>query len=198
MNKEDLEELKGILLNHCYNMSILKKNAFEKKKESILDSLLISVIRANLSIEDIKECIKEVNENKIVNVEFFDNGGNLFKDYIKPKWVTFAKELFRQRSGGLGTPNSASGEGELMFLFLSNKIKKPTKGDLLINGEIVELKGEKDIRVFAEIRGNDFRKKTLEICKKFNLNPNKAKISKKEIYAVEIEKPQHLIYWEKE
>ena len=33
-------ELERILLEHCYNMGILKQNAFQKKKEAILDNLI--------------------------------------------------------------------------------------------------------------------------------------------------------------
>lgn len=44
-----------------------------------------------------------------------------------------------------------------MFLFLSKKIKKPTRGDLEVNGEIIELKGERHVRVMSEVRGKDFR-----------------------------------------
>jgi len=82
-------------------------------------------------------------------------------------------------------------------LFLSKKIKKPTKGDLQIDKDIIELKGE-GVRVLGEIRGKDFKDKTLKVCKEFELTPNKSKIKKKEINAVEIEKSQHLEHWKKE
>jgi len=195
---EDNEKgLENTLLEHCYNMGILKQNAFQKKKEAILDNLVASIVRTDLTLKEVKECIEDVKNDKVVNLDFFKKGGNLFKDYINPKWEEFAKALFRQRSVGLGTPNSASGEGELMFLFLSKKIKKPTKGDLQIDNEIIELKGE-GVRVQGKIRGKDFRDKTLKICEEFGLNPNKSKVKKQEIKAVELEKVQHLEYWKKE
>ena len=53
VNKEELKESREVLLNHCYDMGILKRTAFEKKKEAILDSLIISVIRAELSIDEV-------------------------------------------------------------------------------------------------------------------------------------------------
>lgn len=196
IDRKELEELKEILLNHCYNMSILRRNAEEKKKKAILDTLIVSIINAGLTLEDVKECISDVEKDEVVDLDFFKKGGNLFDNYIKPKWKIFAKELFSQRSVGLGTPNAASGEGELMFLFLSKRIKKPRRGDLQINGEIIELKGERDVRVMSEIRGKDFRRKTLEICKEFKLTPNKA--LRTNIEAVEIEKVQHLPHWKKE
>jgi hypothetical protein len=195
MDKKELAEWKNILLDHCYNLGILRRSALDKKKDSILDSLIISIIRANLTIDDIKECIKDVNKNEVINIKFFKKGGNLFKDYVNPKWLNFAKELFRQRTVGLGTPNAASGEGELMFLFLSKNISKPTRGDLKIDDEIIELKGDV-VRVMGEIRGKEFRKKTLSVCEEFNLTPNKANTTN--LDAVEIEKFQHLNHWKKE
>lgn len=196
IERKELEDLKELLLNHCYNMGILKNNAEYKKKKAILDTLTISTINTYLTLQGVKDCIEDVEKDEVINIDFFKNGGNLFKDYVKLKWRDFAKELFTQRSVGLGTPNAASGEGELMFLFLSKKIIKPTRGDLEIGKEIIELKGERDVRVMGEIRGKEFRKKTLEVCKKFNLNPNKSNITN--LDAVELEKVQHLTYWKKE
>jgi hypothetical protein len=196
IDRKELEELKKILLNHCYKMSILRHNAEEKKKKAILDSLIVSIINTGLTLQEVKECISDVEKDEVVNLDFFKNGDNLFDNYIKPKWKLFAKELFCQRSVGLGTPNAASGEGELMFLFLSKSIKKPTRGDLEIDGEIIELKGERDVRVMGVIRGKNFRKRTLEVCKNFNLTPNKA--NRTNLDAVEIEKYQHLPHWKNE
>lgn len=196
MDKEELGALKKILLDHCYNMGILKSNAEFKKKKAILDTLVISIINVGLTLQDVKECIKNAEKDEVINLDFFDNGKNLFGNYIKSKWKAFAKELFSQRSVGLGTPNAASGEGELMFLFLSKKIKKPSRGDLEIDSKIIELKGERDVRVMGEIRGKDFRKRTLEVCKEFNLTPNKA--NRTSLDAVEVEKYQHLPHWKNE
>lgn len=196
MSKKEINQLKNLLLSHCYNMGILRSNAEHKKKKAILDSLLISVINADLTLQEVKNCIRDVERSNVVNIDFFKSGGNLFKYYINPKWVAFAKELFTQRSIGLGTPNAASGEGELMFLFLSKNIRKPTRGDLEVAGEIIELKGEQSVRVMGEIRGSDFRKRTLEVCKEFKLTPNKA--HRTNLDAVEIEKVRHLAHWKKE
>jgi len=190
----ELKELENILIEHCCDNGILKKNSVKKKKESILDSLIAAIIRSETSLDDVKECIIDINNNNVIDLDFFVNGGNVY-DYINPKWLKFAKALWRQRSVGLGTPNSASGEGELMFIFLSSKIKKPSKGDLLLNGENIEIKGE-NIRVNGKISGKSFRLLTLDICKKYNLNPN---ISyKTNLKAVEIEKPQHYTHWKNE
>lgn len=36
-----LNELENMLLEHCYEMSILRRDANQKKKDSILDSLIM-------------------------------------------------------------------------------------------------------------------------------------------------------------
>ena len=190
----NLKELENILLQHCYNMSILKEDAPSKKKDSILDSLISAIVRSETSYEDVIECINDVNQNKVIDIDFFNKGGNV-ENFINPKWLKFAKSLWRQRSVGLGTPNAASGEGELMFIFLSPEITKPTRGDLLIGDEEIELKGE-GVRVNGKIGGNQFRLKTVEIAKRYDLTPNKT--YRTNLDAVEIEKSQHEDYWKVE
>lgn len=184
-------ELENILLEHCYEMSILRPDANQKKKDSILDSLMGAIIRSDTSFDDVVLCINDVKDDRVINLDFFKDGGNI-DNYINEKWLKFAKALWRQRSVGLGTPNAASGEGELMFIFLSPKIIKPTRGDLSINGEIVELKGE-DVRVSGRVSGRNFRTQTLTICNEYGLTPNIA--NRTNLAAVEIEKPQHESHW---
>lgn len=184
-------ELEDILLEHCYEMSILKRNATQKKKDSILDSLIAAIIRSDTPFEDVISCIDDVKEDKVLDLEFFEKGGNI-NNYINEKWLNFAMALWRQRSVGLGTPNAASGEGELMFIFLSPKIIKPTRGDLQIDNEIIEIKGE-SVRISGKISGKDFRNKTLLVCEKYGLVPNIA--NRTNLESVEIEKQQHEIHW---
>lgn len=187
----NLKELEEILVSHCIDMEILQKNAENKKIESILDSIISAIVRSYTPYEDVIECIKDVKEGRVIDISLFENGGNVW-NYINEKWHNFAKALWRQRSAGLGTPNAASGEGELMFIFLSPEIKKPTKGDLYINGKNIELKGD-GVRVSGKVSGKEFRKKTLEVCKKYGLQPNKAYKTNKD--ACEIEKIQHIDHW---
>ena len=191
-----ITELESTLLQHCINMNIIKKDAPQKKIDSILDSLIAAIIRSETNIQTLNECIQDINNDNIINIDFFNKGGNL-TDYINPKYINLAQALYRQRCVGIGTPNAASGEGELMFLFLSKSITKPTKGDLKINKDIIELKGE-SVRITGKVSGTEFRKRTLDICTFYNLTPNKANITSKELFAVELEKPQHLTHWTNE
>jgi len=188
MNLEDLEK---VLLQHCYDMSILRRDAPKKKKDAILDSLVAAVIRSQTSFEDVQTCLQEAKLGQVFDIKFFEVGGN-YADYIKLKWIHFAKALFRQRSVGLKTPNAASGEGELMFIFLSPEITKPTRGDLAINGKMIELKGE-GVRVSGKISGKTFRQETMKVVNKYGLVPNTA--SRTGLQACEIEKPTHRQHW---
>jgi hypothetical protein len=191
VNLNDLNMLEVLLTEHCYNMGILKKGANKKKVDALIDSLMISFIRCEMSLDSVKELLLDIREDNVFDLDFFKKGGNVWS-YIKPNWVKIAKRIWRQRSVGLGTPNSASGEGELMFLFLSPKIKKPAKGDLLVGGIIVELKGQ-NIRIDGNIIGKIFRTSTLEVCLKYNLTPNIS--NKSNLKSVEIEKKSHENHW---
>jgi hypothetical protein len=166
---KNLKEIEKKLLDHCYTMGILKLNAEIKKKDAVLDNLIAAVVRSEMTIDELTQFIVDVNDNKVFDITFFEKFGNI-ENYINSNYKKFMKALWRQRSTGLGTPNAASGEGELMFVFSSSLINKASKGDLVIDNKIKELKGEQ-ARVDAKLSGKDFRKKTLEVCSKYNLTP---------------------------
>jgi hypothetical protein len=191
-----IEELEDVLRKHCIDMGIIKLDSPAKKVESILDSLVSAVIRSKTSIELLKDCIEDIEDDNAINLDFFNKGGNIY-NYINPEYAELSYALFRQRCVGIGTPNAASGEGELLFLFMHKNIKKPTKGDLSIDNERIELKGE-SVRVSGKISGIDFRYKTIKVAERYGLTPNKADIKNKEVFAVELEKPQYLDYWTNE
>lgn len=191
VNSNDLKTLEDLLTEHCYYVGILKKGANQKKVDALIDSLMISFIRCEMSLESVKELLLDIREDNVFDLDFFKKGGNVW-NYIKPKWVKISKRIWKQRSVGLGTPNSASGEGELMFLFLSPKIKKPVKGDLSVCGVVVELKGQ-NIRIDGNIIGKIFRTSTLDVCLKYNLTPNLS--NKSNLKSVEIEKISHENHW---
>jgi hypothetical protein len=156
------------------------------------------VIRSKLDLDDLKKIFSESLKDNILDFEFFKKGGNI-QNFIPNYVQEFANQLWKQRPVGLGTPNAAVGEGELMFLILSPSIKKNKKYDLVITKEgyqgIYELKG-KEVRVTSSITGNEFRIKTLEVAKKFNLTPNLSFRTNK--LAVELEKKTHSSHWEAE
>jgi hypothetical protein len=187
---DNINDLETVLFKHCINMEILKPNALVKKKDAVLNAIIMSVMRAKMTLTQVFECIKDIEKDKVVDTSLFNKGGNI-DHFIKSKWLNFAKELWEQRSVGLGTPNAASGEGELMFIFLSPKIKKPKKGDLVIDGQKIELKAS-GARIIGNVSGKEFRKRTVDVCNKFKLIPNPNKVCK---YAVELEKRSLVNYW---
>jgi hypothetical protein len=189
-----MKSIEKVLINHLYEFGIVKKNAEKKKIDSLLDTLIGSFIRYGITLNELENFIDDIKNDLVFNKEFFNKGGNVM-DYINPKWCDICKTLWRQRSVGLGTPNAASGEGELMFLFISKHITKPKKGDLKIGDEIIELKGE-GVRVNSNISGKDFLSKSLDVLKKYNLQPNKS--FKNNFDSFEIEKEIHQKYWDNE
>jgi hypothetical protein len=191
---DDIRAIRARLEQHCLNFGIYRRDAADKKKKAIIDSLTIGVINAELSLSDLERCINDVEPDVVLDLNFFNDGGNLFDTYIQvAEWRHFAKELFSQICSGLGTPNAASGNGELMFLFMSKHVKKPTQGDVLVNDEKIELKGDQT-RVMGRIGGIEFNAKALILSQSYGvLVPNKA--TRSNIDAVELEKREHEQHW---
>ncbi len=193
------EKLKKVTEELAYESSICKQNDPEKKKDSCIDAALLAVLKTKLEFEELIEIRDLINSGKALNLEFFFMNEAIISlwDYIHPKVVDFAKNLFIQTPKGLGTPNAASGEGELMFILLHPNITKPTKGDLsvAINSEnhIFELKASLP-RVTTAVRGFTFCSNSLEIAKKYGIKPNNPNTQNASA-AVEIEKKAHYDYY---
>lgn len=176
------------------DFKIINNKTEDKKINSIIDSLMISIIMSKTSLGGLLEFIYDIKNDKVIDVEIFQNGGNI-RQYLNPRWYELCMKLWVQTPKGLGTPNAAVGEGELMFVFISPNITKPKKGDLFINDKIIELKGE-GVRIMGDISGKEFRKKTLLISDKYNITPNFSK--KNNLPSIEIEKEAHWSYWKRE
>ena len=122
---------------------------------------------------------------------FITTGSKKWTDFINPNYVKLARDLFKLRPTGLGTPNSAVGEAEFMLSCLSPKISKPKKGDIQFNilpkPIIAEIKNVES-RVFAPIGGINFNQKCIELANEYGFSPNptKNKLKGKERYGVEL------------
>jgi len=171
---------------------LYQHNPPKKKRLKIVESILITVLTCNISPDELIDFINDVEADNVIDITFFNKGGNIF-NYMNPRWHHFLSELWTKTP--LGTPNSASGEGELMFVFSSKHISKPTKGDLLVNGKKYELKGS-GVRVSGDVTGKNFRNSTVALCEKYNLTPNSA--NKTSLKAVELEKKSHQKHWNNE
>jgi hypothetical protein len=157
--------------------TILKKYIQENinKRKKALDSVWMNVLGVisalELTDEFVLEFITDAKEDKIFKSLNFLNGGNWVDEIKNPKYKTFLQTLFETCPKGIGTPNATCGEGELMLILSSPKIKRPTKNDIQIeNGVSFNLKNDTP-RVFAEIEGKKLNKVMMEEIKKIGLNP---------------------------
>ena len=156
---------------------ILKSNSKQDKaikdcSRQFTSSLIYHEINFDFFIHDYE------NDNIITDMEcFYLAGTRNWNNCIKPTYLNFAKDLFSLRPTGLGTPNSAVGEGEFMLICLSPKISKPKKGDIqfhLGTKKVAEIKNSES-RVFSPINGIDFNSKCLMIAKNHGFQPNSTK-----------------------
>ena len=77
-------KIECILMEHMYNMGILKPNDKIKKKNAILDPLIGILIRENISESELVSFIKDVNDDLVINLEIFKSGGNI-DDFVLDK-----------------------------------------------------------------------------------------------------------------
>jgi hypothetical protein len=146
---------------------------------------------------DFDKFYSDYDNDTIMDVSFLDNPGVYrWIDFVSHDYKDFAKELSRLRPIGLGTPNAAPGEAEFMVLILSKKANKPTRGDIDINGSLKEFKDEKPRVQSKKVQGQEFRIKTVELAKSFNLKPNK---NRTKFLAVELtETDKRKTHWDTE
>lgn len=183
--------LEDAIITHSVAMGIIHPQWAEKKVASLVDAVISAVIRSRMTWGEFKDCLKDCVAGRVVDLSFFNNGGNVW-GYIDSRYHPFAKALWAQRSTAIGTPNAASGEGELMFLFLDPEVLMPARGDLKVQGVEIELKGNQ-ARVQGRMRGIDFCTATVSLAKRFGLTPNTPNGRKGE--AAELEKRGHEKHW---
>jgi len=154
-----------------YNFIAKKIPKEDKDKKSIFQSILGIVYFLNIDENLILDWIKDAENDNIFKTLNFINGGNWINEVKNKNYIPFMIELFECRPIGLGTPNAACGEGELMMILSSTKIFRPTKNDIKIDGQTFNLKNDEP-RFFAEVTGKELNKKLIEVCKKLGFTPN--------------------------
>lgn len=142
-----------------------------KAEKSILQCILGISLDLNIPNTLIINWIDDAKNDKIFKTLDFINGGNWQENVINKDYLPFMCELFGCRPVGLGTPNAACGEGELMLILSSTKINRPTKNDIKIGDEVFNLKNDTP-RFFGEISGKKLNKKLLEVCDRLGFTPN--------------------------
>jgi len=149
----------------------------DKAFKSIYRLVLGTIIDLKIPQEIVLDYIECSRKDKVFSSLDFLEGGNWVSNVNNKNHVKLMKGLFECRPIGLGTPNAASGEGELMLLLSSVQITKPKKNDIQINNCNKNLKNENP-RIFADIRGVDLNKIMMKECEDLNLIPNKDKQGK--------------------
>jgi hypothetical protein len=153
-------------------------------RKFVLKNIITSSTKTDKAIEDVtrqltflfikhqidfNNFIDDYKNDRIINAGFLNEPGiHNVLDHVSDTYKMFASELFSLRPTGLGTPNSAVGEGELMLFVLSLSCRKPSKGDVSYNGSIKEFKSESP-RVYGRAKGDDFRKDTVKLANNFGL-----------------------------
>jgi len=90
---KEVKEMREILMEHIYNMNILKKSDDEKKKNKIMDTLIGITLRCGLDNNDIRDFIKDVNDDKVIDLSILDKGGNII-NFINNKLIDFLSNLW--------------------------------------------------------------------------------------------------------
>lgn len=174
MNEFEQSEIK--CRKFILDNNIISPTKGEKAIKDLTRNLSYALIRCGFMGSRFEEFADDYILNKIINTSFLtDTGSHKWIEYVNEKYRRLAEELFQIRPVGLGSPNSACGEGEFMLLCLSPKCRKPSRGDIEVSvGDqrmIIELKGENP-RVTSTVLGQVFREKTVELCRKFGMEPN--------------------------
>jgi len=159
--------MKTILANY-----ISKKISKDKKAEkSILQAILGLITYLSIDDDLILNFIEDAENDNIFSSLDFINGGNWCDSLVDKKYLPFMKELFQCRPIGLGTPNAACGEGELMLILSSPQITRPRQNDIMIGKKKYNLK-DTSPRIFSEITGKDLNKKLIKTCEENGFQPN--------------------------
>jgi hypothetical protein len=178
-----LSEIRSIRSEHSTHLSSIKeklKPFISKRLKKTEGKAVNDVIRQMYHLFalhdiDVTEFIKDFDANRIFDASVLLTGGDLFSK-VTEEYRDLATELYNVRSAGLGTPNAASGEGELMALMLSPDVsvsKKQNAGDLIVQGKYVELKGWAP-RVFGNVSGTALNILGQKLCVKYGITPNSA------------------------
>ena len=162
--------------NFILENEIISPSKGEKAINDLTRQLSYCLLKNGFMGRRFRNFTRDYTNGDIINISFLIETCNYnWKNLVKEEYRELADDLFHTRPVGLGSPNSACGEGEFMLLCLSTFCKKPTRGDISVNiggrNSIIELKGENP-RVTSSVLGNNFRLKTVQLCELYGLNPN--------------------------
>jgi hypothetical protein len=155
-------------------MPFVKKITGKTEDKAIRDVARAVAVALFETDTDVTSYFNDYKQNKIFNPDCLFLNIDDMKPYITAKYADFCRVLFQLRPVGLGTPNAACGEGELMCLFGSPRVgisKVKDSGDLTVDNKKVELKGY-EFRLFGTVTGKALQTEAKILAKKYNVKPN--------------------------
>lgn len=189
-----------ILSDHLIKQGIGKNN---QKRQEIVECIYLLVEKIELSEKELKHFLQKTHSfPKFKEGNIWSQINQHFND---DKLVQFCELIANSCPKGLSTsPNAACGKYELLYRILRTLSRQPKKGDILDDGERIEIKGSTGnsgggIRLFGNLTGVEYCKKTKKIFENsvFKGNSTKAERWKKEV-VWEIEKPKFKEHYQEE
>jgi len=135
-----------------------KIGATKEKRENIVWEMFRYVVK-----HDIDNDIHRIKD-KLKQTPFCIKPGDLWKDLLEyfdnnTKFVEFFKDISELTPCGLNTsPNACCGKFELFYRLALPNSTQPTKGDIMDNGKIYELKGCQVRISDTELTGIEYKK----------------------------------------
>jgi hypothetical protein len=189
--------IKLLPINEWLNENNIGSNP--DKTKSVAWEIFHYTIEHCIENDDLSKMREKLKQNP-----FTITTGNLWEqllDYFEgnQKYVAFLKDIGELTPVGLNTsPNACCGKFELLYRLLRPNSKQPSKGDIIENGEIYELKGC-EVRISdRELTGIEYRKNCTKIFEG-NISGNNVKmggLKGENVY--EIEKEQYKEHYKME
>lgn len=186
--------LKTNVRKHLLPLVLPKKTA-EKALNDAANNVSLCLLEAGVEFDEYFQAYKS---DAIFDPTVLLHGGSLF-DAVQPRYKILFKLFYEKRSIGFGTPNAASGEGELAALCSSPRVKiskTAGSGDLLIDGTKVELKGT-GARIASAVLGSDFSTRCFEVSKRFGVQPNAVAGARESVEPLDTSKKK-ITHWDNE
>jgi len=167
------------------------------KKRDLLWDIIQCITDSGIELQDFIDTINICYNNNII-IEEGDIWDKL-KVYFKGNHITFLKCISNKRPRALSSsPNADCGKFELLYRLLRPNSRQPNKGDIIDNGEKIEIKGSQ-IRLFSDKTGKKYIKDTNKIFNNKGIVGNTVKTGGlKGSEQFEIEKKQYSDYYNKQ
>ena len=168
------------------------------------ESIAWEIFRCNYKKHSITSDDILIIQEKLKQNPYTFREGNIWEDLLKyfdgnHKYVEFFQDISELTPNGLNTsPNACCGKNELLYRLLRPNSTQPKAGDIMDDGEILELKGC-DVRISdTELIGVEYKRKCTKIFEGHIVGNTVKTGGLKGTNAYEIEKTQYKEHYEKE